>query len=659
MKWSDKIDTREKYDELYNSLTPAERQLAKNILNEHRVEWTLSPWWARREACRSVVLYKSTSTLDNLNRKFPVFAHISLEDKTLVAYTPDSASGAQDRQSRGALSKLLARLQPLLSENTIRSHVEAHMAEADTKVTFYPSTEIPDKYAEFGNGSLGACMSNKGFGSRVHPTKAYVGVEGLQLAVIKDSEGKYIARSLVYCPSENDKRYIRCYGSPALKRWLENNGYVAGNLSGATLATHLSLPSEVEEGDTGPFEYAVPYLDADGGMAKTIGSTVALIDGKIKVLTSEQRCIMQNNSLPMGMGSAYGYVTLTNIPTDSVKLTSELSGKEVNPLVVNETLVRMYHDGRTIKAFESELGEGYVEVRGVYAHKKDIVEIGGSNYINNTEMLAASGFIKLSAELYPDDQGFKYSYQATDTAAGYVRKSDAVNYIDEEDDSTWVHKSLVPKTAIKLYGKVTAYAHKEAKWQKTPRGLKVHKLVHDLRTLYTGELAFARGTKSVDILGSYYHYKGTSAPVPQILESEQFRSNIEATMAVMDAGLTRLQRLCKLWRYLDSNNITLNDSAFFKWSKHTRGSRYLTTAHLSDVAPAELGEAIDMFWQLKLNNYYNSSRTNLQALGFLRKEIHYSLAEMYAEEAPERFPEVAALTEAGLINLPEPELELA
>ena len=104
MDLKDKIDSEEKWNLIrdYYRYTSVISVGGKNHA---------APWWACRESARlRKGLYATTSVLTWLNDVFPVYAHISKNDNTKVAYTPTPDDGKADRQITISLGRLMLRL---------------------------------------------------------------------------------------------------------------------------------------------------------------------------------------------------------------------------------------------------------------------------------------------------------------------------------------------------------------------------------------------------------------------------------------------------------------------------------------------------------------------------------------------------------------------
>ena len=110
-----------KYLESLNTdIASVKRELSSNSHWFNFSTDMLPNWWVYREQARILRrVYKVTDTLKKLNSYFPIFAHISLDDPKMVAFTPDVNCGESDKQVRISIGKLLSKYLPVLSQKTV------------------------------------------------------------------------------------------------------------------------------------------------------------------------------------------------------------------------------------------------------------------------------------------------------------------------------------------------------------------------------------------------------------------------------------------------------------------------------------------------------------------------------------------------------------
>ena len=480
-------------------------------------------WWAEREAMRIYhQVYEVTETLESHLCFKRVFAHISLEDRTMVAFTPDKASGEADRQLKMSPGRFFSRMLPIASDNYIQKLVSEHMAEVANEVEVLEGKDLTEVYRS--GAASAACMSkdesNWYLGGH-HPTEAYWTPE-IKMAVVRNAEGAVTERCIVYHASKTDKRWIRCYpDNGKLKKRLEKSGYVQGNLVGAKLNT-----VEVEEG-----YYVVPYLDGNGYRGDEDTASLALIDYQLTVVG---RATINALKAKDGGLRAYdvfygpttgGKVRLRNVDSATFKYVDAFDGLTKSSLV--DPASDFWYDGQIHKVATSNivrltamLREGGCDLhndvrvnvnspRTVLAASTDIFRARAYGWVLDTEAnRKQAGYVRLSSEFY-DDQSWhsKATVLTIDSENGVILKVDAAYYVDAEGERRIMHISKLPAKSVKLHKSSKAvagyYCHPDASYVKTSTGRKVHQKLHDIAQTLSGAWEFAIKTKSVNFLGEH------------------------------------------------------------------------------------------------------------------------------------------------------------
>jgi hypothetical protein len=246
------------------------RDTAMNILNyPHAYNLFLNSdvWWQQRELIRrstlaypNITLWNSSSTnLDYWVPLAPYFVHRSLQDKNLVAYTPNTEYGLRDRQVSARIGKLLKQCQ--LDDGTIKEIATGFAAE---NLPFQlnwaeGAEEIERVYLKCGTQS---CMSKeKSFwaeletldGVKVHPVHVY-DCPDIGCAYVT-REKKIVARALV---NRKTNQIIRIYGNEHVMLYLLAEAGITGygSLEGVRLKRIDLVKNRV----------LVPYLD--GGVQR-------------------------------------------------------------------------------------------------------------------------------------------------------------------------------------------------------------------------------------------------------------------------------------------------------------------------------------------------------------------------------------------------------
>lgn len=481
-------------------------------------------WWAEREALRIYYgIYEVTGTLESHLCFKRVFAHISLEDKTMIAFTPDKASGEADRQLKMSPGRFFSRMLPIATDSYIQKLVAEHLAEAVNEVEFLEGKDLTEVYV---NGvASAACMSKSPHSWSLeghHPTEAYWTPE-IRMAVIRNAEGAVTERCIVYHASETDKRWIRCYpDNGKLKKRLEKHGYQRGSLVGAKLNT-------VKVGDS----YVIPYLDADGFRGDEDTASVALIDNQLTVVSGSAMRALKSRDIGLGANSVFcgpttgGKVYLCNTDSAAFKYVDAFDGKTKS--IFDGPATDFWYDGQFHRVADSNdaalsalLREGGSELvrnvrvsmsdsRRVSADSSDVFRVVGygSGYVyvlGTEENRKSAGYVRLSSKFYDDQTWHSLRTHTTvESEDGVILKVDAAYYVDEDGETQVLHVSQVPAKSVKLHksSKTVAgfYCHPSASYVKTSTGRKVHQKLHDIVQTISGAWEFASKVRSVNFLG--------------------------------------------------------------------------------------------------------------------------------------------------------------
>lgn len=176
------------------------------------------------------------------------FAHVSLTDGAMIAFTENDAKGIADRQTKMKPGKYLTKFfSHVLTPLQITELATAFSAEfAPMELQFASDADDIEHVYRSGPSS---CMSYgaNSYSSSEHPVRAYAGPD-LQVAYIARGDDDVTARAIVW-PAK--KRFGRIYGDAGrLKPLLVAAGYSTGSMVSARI-------SAIE--DEG--QYVVPYVD--------------------------------------------------------------------------------------------------------------------------------------------------------------------------------------------------------------------------------------------------------------------------------------------------------------------------------------------------------------------------------------------------------------
>lgn len=207
------------------------------------------PWRLREQVRMRDGSYKPVPWAKELPAIKDHYAHISLTNPDMLAFTETEAKGERDIQTQIKPGRYLARFYPELAPHQVRDLTATieRIAELKFAVT---AEEIEAVYIT----GPGSCMSHDAgdFDGHCHPVNVY-GNSDLQLAYIENGD-EPTARALVW---PERKRHGRIYGDEALlAQQLERAGYVKGSLYGARIRRIVNKNDDTT--------LIMPYIDGCG-----------------------------------------------------------------------------------------------------------------------------------------------------------------------------------------------------------------------------------------------------------------------------------------------------------------------------------------------------------------------------------------------------------
>jgi hypothetical protein len=206
------------------------------------------PWRVREEMRLLSGAYEPLPWAKELEPIADHFAHTSIADSGLVAYTENANKGERDIQLRIKPGRYLTRFYPHLKPPDIQRLTAAFDKSSNLQFAI-TAEEIERVYL---NGPS-SCMTHKTehYDGHVHPVHVY-GNSDVQLAYIENSDGRAAARVLVW---PERKVFSRVYGdSNRIVPRLQALGYKAGSLEGAK----IRLIQNLKPGRRG---IIMPYID--------------------------------------------------------------------------------------------------------------------------------------------------------------------------------------------------------------------------------------------------------------------------------------------------------------------------------------------------------------------------------------------------------------
>lgn len=175
--------------------------------------------WREREELRSFGVYNPLPWVGEISPIDAHFAHIAMDDPSLVAFTQNAAKGARDIQTKMKPGRYLTQFYPSMDPDIIRT-LSAKVGTPSVKFAI-TADEIEKVYTQ----GPSSCMhpSSKDYRQvDQNPVRAY-GDSDLQVAYLTDASGTVCARAVVW---PEKKVYFRAYGDiPRLQAQLEELKY--------------------------------------------------------------------------------------------------------------------------------------------------------------------------------------------------------------------------------------------------------------------------------------------------------------------------------------------------------------------------------------------------------------------------------------------------
>lgn len=230
-----------------------------------------SAFWVYRECARfhfdhysPPLFLEQLHTLDLLDRSlWWHFPHISVDEPTMVAYTPSPEYGRADRQVRMKVGRYLQQFYGnVLTQEQIRS-----MANGVKGFTFHMSKERSDfkqvyEDSSGDRGHTGSCMAGSNIGDvygDYHPAEVYASGDFAITWLTDHITNELVARAVLAYPDQpnNGGHFVRLYGDEACtlhtmladKGYEKRNGYESG----------LRLLALTDDNDN----YLMPYIDGN------------------------------------------------------------------------------------------------------------------------------------------------------------------------------------------------------------------------------------------------------------------------------------------------------------------------------------------------------------------------------------------------------------
>lgn len=474
-------------------------------------------WWVHREMLRQVyeVYPAQTRILKALSTVSPQYQHlmlhISVENPEMIAFTASPEDGMRDRQTKMAFGRFLRKYNNWATDKTIAEIEAAHRTEMNPPISFIVAEKEKKEFVA-AYRAINSCMSKslneypstKG----MHPVEAYC-APGWQLAIMKNSDGRISARSLVWInpEDETDKRMVRTYGDSVLDSWLKQKGFKVKNFVGAWLVTKV-ISDSVVDGQSG---IVVPYVDPGTINGNTVSDQngqgvwdgadrVYLTDSKMRSrIPTKYNCSVQ---------AASGHTTAHPFP---INRKCAITGAAING--IKDAFVDVWYDEKKDIALATAVAQhGWVKAnRGngteqiYHAPSTPTFMHGSVLYVKCEAVYKKLGWIKLVEKYYGEREWEPIQAAYVRTEAGWIMLKDACYFINDVSLRITCHESEVPKDAerlaaiddIKTYGDASL----APRIVRTAANRRVIPGIHPVGQAYNGEWHYTRQMSQTTIMG--------------------------------------------------------------------------------------------------------------------------------------------------------------
>jgi hypothetical protein len=532
-----------------------------------------SSWFVHREAIREAVgVYPEPTAVLRWLRTCYVgvgqyFPHISKEDPTMVAYTPDRQAGLKDVQVRTTMGKLLRKFLLVVPDTEISRLESQHRAEMDTTFELATTTAAIEQVYTTCAGDSGCMRYDKGHWSHdlFHPSAVYSG-PGMGVAYVQGADGRVMSRSVVWVnPADAaDKRYVRVYGDPVLKRKLEANGYRCSGLAGARLAA-LSDPRR-------PDLYVMPYVDPAGGINSNSADPSNNSDyvvrykgeeGLMMITADRRNALVGAGFAPAHVRTQEGAVAVIEIDPAEFSYTCALSGLVTDALAVS-TGWFLTPEGKVVQARASNLSDlQYTcDVDGnrtakrlsfirngklvvAWGAKADAVKFavpGYPQFFNDALTREYNNLCQLDPVHYGDTATYITRNEGIKTAAGtWLRKADALHVYDAAGESVAHHVSEAKALRKQGYvsvaplGRIKAMSHPDSNYLATTAGgKKVLTHMHAVKRMFDGRYDYTANTTAFTLMGRSIRGGKLDSLMTVRMTKEQVAFTYRSDLVIMD-----------------------------------------------------------------------------------------------------------------------------
>jgi hypothetical protein len=576
--WAQNITSREQFDDVFNRtrshigrawvqagnhLPMADHQYVHDLQHVSGDLWPL-----QRDIIRETVGFypeptsvirwlRTVASNTGVGQMWP---HVSPIDRTEIAFTPDPVQGRADRKQRMTIGRFLRKFLLWAPDREIQRLEQQHRSELDTSFKLAETVEaIYQVYREM-DGDTG-CMryDEEHFGhEEYHPSAVYAS-PNMGVAYTTDVNGTVKSRSVVWInPADpDDKRYVRIYGDPILRKKLEANGYRMRGLAGAKLRI-LRDPSFDENNDA---MIVMPWIDPAGGIHATNVDRAFDSEHAVRfkgedfftlVTGEQQRAYAKAGIMAKGVQTQDGHVEVPEIDLSTFHYTCLLTGKQANRMEVS-TVLWVTEDGTVGSAIEAAVEEiedrvmmrihreGKLQYIYSTIPVRDKVAIPGmDSWFNDAPTRQAAGVCLLDSVFYPGGATYHARVDCVylEGAGGvhtFIKKEDAL-MLYKEGGNSFTHVSMVKPLKSEGYLPVAVYnsyrglAHRDhPRLAVTRGGKRVITDTHEVNQLVDGTWEYERNVVPITICGHAFRMSKTDVARDIVISAEKVRELFEPT----------------------------------------------------------------------------------------------------------------------------------
>ncbi len=547
--WAVNIDSLEKFQEVFQRtrsyvprvwqgyaayLPQRDGSLMPNLNHDSTDVWPL-----QRDMIREAVGFypepttvlkwlRSISSNVGLGQMFP---HVSPVNKEEIAFTPDGHQAKLDRKQRMSVGRFLRKFLIFLSDAEIQRLDQQHRSELDTSYLLAETVEAIQRVYEGMDGDTGCMRYGIGNFSHdlYHPSAAYCS-PGMAVAYTEDANGTVKSRSVIWTnpDDEMDKRYVRIYGDPILKKKLESNGFKMLGLAGAKLRIYRD-PSF-----THTPRVVMPWIDPAGGIhahnadrSKDSEHAIRFVGEDFITLVSKAQVSQYQRAgiYPVEVQTQNGHVDVPEVDKSTFHYECAITGKSTNRMDV-ESVIWIDGEGTVRMARAAAVGEMSPPASRMNIHREGQLRQGYctsetraawgipgySTHFNDEATREAAGLCMLDKAFYTDSERYdsRTSCVFMEDAAGerrFIRKADALMLYTDDGDK-FIHIDMVkalksegclPVAVLNGYRGIAHKTHKHM--VQTRGGKRVITTRHDVTKLWDGAWEYTRNVTSMSVAG--------------------------------------------------------------------------------------------------------------------------------------------------------------